>query len=609
MLSRFVLSTVLLMPLVSMAGSEPERPPIPGRPHGTTATVTVGSDGACGFSSITLAAQWALTADQLDIRVAKNVVITGPQLVPARNVAIYGGYDTCSDPTPSGRTILDGSGFTGSPLRATGSYAGSTIYTLRISALEITGGTGVPSAPGGAVTIDGPFWVLVENSSIHDNNAPDRGGGIWILGQPGTAGSLERTGLFIYGGSSISNNQAGAGGGIACEGRVIMTVDNSLIAGNDATASFSGGGGIYSEGCYMWLGDHSTATAQGVIANRALASGGVGYGGGISAWAGSTLYVVGGRQQPSIVALNSAERGGGIFLADSALIARNATINNNTAGVQGGGVYAVNSDTRILRTLRGANCHETLRCSQLSGNRVTGTDFLDSGGGLRALHGTTLISGTFIELNHVSSSRGMAISVGEAPGTGAGLNRDGLQIFGSVIANNDANGAAIASDASIVWMTASSALLGFNTFARNVGVPRIVYSPSYGGSAMYPIGIVGSIFDSSTGLSADPGSRGTVPSGDCNRLNESGSAFAAGSLRSTTVQPQFVDAANRDFSLAATSPMVDWCDESEGSVLLGADGGPRPYDDPFWTALYGNYDLGGLERHPDDLIFRDDFES
>jgi hypothetical protein len=605
---RIVLIIAMAMPRVSVAGPEPERPHIPQLPEGTTATVTVGSDAACGFSSITLAAQFAPSVAQLNIRVARNVVIASPQLIPARNLAIHGGYDTCSDSTPSGRTVLDGSGFSGSVLRATGSYAGSSIHTLRLAALEISNGLGSLSAPGGAVTVDGPFWVQVEDSSIHDNLAPDRGGGIWILGQPGTAGSFERTGLFVYGNSSISNNQAGSGGGIACAGRVFVSVDNSLIAGNDATASLSYGGGIYSEGCYVWLGDHSTATAQGVIANRALSAGGLGYGGGIGAVQGSTLYVVGARRQPSNVVLNSADRGGGIFLANSALIARNATINNNTAGVEGGGVYAINSDTRILRTLRGANCHDSLRCSQLSGNRANGTSFADAGGGLRARNGTTLISGTFVELNHTNSSHGLAIAVETASGTGGGLNRDGLQIFGSVIANNDANGAPIASDASVVWISASSALLGFNTFARNIGVPRIVYTPSYGGSAMYPIGIVGSIFDSGSGLAADPGSRGTVPSGDCNRLNESGSAFAVGSLRSTTVQPQFVDAANRDFTLAVTSPMVDWCDASDGSVLLGADGGPRPYDDPAWIALYGDYDLGGLERHPDDLIFRDDFE-
>jgi hypothetical protein len=608
MILRLVLIIALVIPRVSMAGPAPERPPFPDLPEGTTTTVTVGSDAACGFSSITLAAQFALTSAQLNIRVARNVVITSPQLIPARNMAIYGGYDTCSDSTPSGRTILNGSGFTGSVLRATGSYAGSSIYTLRLVALEITGGLGSPSAPGGAVTIDGPFWVLVEDSNIHDNVAPDRGGGIWVLGQAGAASSFERTGLFIYGNSSVSNNQAGSGGGIACAGRVFMTVDNSLIAGNDATASLSYGGGIYSEGCYAWLGDHSTSTAQGVIANRVLSAGGLGYGGGIGAVQGSTVYIVGGRRQPSNVVLNSADRGGGIFLANSALIARNATINNNTAEVEGGGVYAVNSDTRILRTLRGANCHDALRCSQLSGNRANGTSYSDAGGGLRARNGTTLIAGTFIELNHTSSSHGVAVAVETASGTGGGVNRDGLQIFGSVIAGNDANGTAVESESSIIWLSASSALLGFNTFARNVGVPHIVYTPSYGGSAMYPIGIVGSIFDSGSGLAADPGSRGTVPSGDCNRLNESSSAFAVGSLRSTTVQPQFVDAANRDFTLAGTSPMVDWCDASDGSVLLGADGGPRPYDDPAWSALYGDYDLGGLERHPEDLIFRDDFE-
>ena len=81
------------------------------------------------------------------------------------------------------------------------------------------------------------------------------------------------------------------------------------------------------------------------------------------------------------------------------------------------------------------------------------------------------------------------------------------------------------------------------------------------------------------------------------------------SLRSTEDSPQFVDAANDDYRLGGLN-LVDWCDASFNfsPTLLSADGGVRPYDDPGIGMLHGNWDLGGLERHVVDLIFRDGFE-
>ncbi len=81
------------------------------------------------------------------------------------------------------------------------------------------------------------------------------------------------------------------------------------------------------------------------------------------------------------------------------------------------------------------------------------------------------------------------------------------------------------------------------------------------------------------------------------------------STRSTTLQPKLVTPAANDYSLAADSGLLDWCDTSLAYVpALSAEGGVRPYDDPEFNGIFGDYDLGALERQPADVIFKDGFD-
>jgi predicted outer membrane repeat protein len=586
---------------VSIELAAPYQQSAPIDPAGGTLAVTVGSDAACDYPNITQAALLSPLGSFLLIRVARNVVIPGPQVIPGRPISIVGGYDTCSDGSPSGYTVLDGSRFAGSVLWATSAYSGSTVYPLYLVVLDIRGGNGSGSARGGGMTVEGPFAVQLFDTRVQNNTTAFEGGGIYLKGQAGTATGSDLTSLSLDGDTVISNNNANSGGGIACAGRVRIESRNTQIAVNVAAAY---GGGIHSNGCFVILRGHGLA--QGVIFNQAGAS--VGRGGGVYSINGN-VAIRGESRNSSVVVSNTSAYGGGLYVEASTLLAYDATINNNTGYARGGGVYAFNSETIIGRTLRGAGCHHPLRCSELSGNSVVENTPGSGGGGLWASSGTTRISSTFIELNRVSAGRGAAVLVVNAIGSSGGTALDGLRIFNSVIAGNTANGQAVAADASIVQLQTSSAALGFNTFARNVEVPRIVYTPT-SGPTFYPVDIYGSIFDATSGLAADPGTSGSVPGGDCNRLHESTSPFAQSSSRSTTAVPQFVDAANRDFALAATSFLIDWCDSSYGySSFMSANGGIVGYDDPTWPALYGNYDLGALERQPVDLIFRDDFEN
>ena len=566
-------------------------------------TVTVGSDGACDYANITQATVFAAAASTLTIHIAKNNVMTSSQTIIGRNVALVGGYDTCSSTTPSGHTELNGSSFTGSVLRTNASFTGTGSYNVSLTAISIINGTGSSTLPGGGMTIDGPFIVYLNDAYVQGNTTAFSGGGILVRGESGTGvGTTERTGLFLVGNSIINDNHAAKGGGIGCSGRSSVIVMDSIISTNLATTA---GGGIDSEQCYVAALGHAIPTF-GIRSNTVTGTGGTG--GGIYA-TGGTVFVLGDATRKSVIADNLADYGGGIGILAGTLSVYDASVSGNFAQFRGGGIYASNSATVMVRSRNALSCHDALRCSELSGNRVTGTGSTAAGGALFAVGGTTLVAGTFIEDNRVAAGRGMAIAALSAPGTNGGLAADGLRIFGSVIANSGTGGPAVPADGSIVSIENSSAGIGFDTFSRNLAAPRIVYTPTTGGASVYPVKIFGTIFDATSGLDADPGATGTTPTGDCNRLHENDSPFSNGSTRSTNLPPKLVNPAANDYSLAADSQMIDWCDASLAYVpALTAEGGVRPYDDPGFNGFYGNYDLGALERQPLDIIFKNGFE-
>ncbi len=573
--------------------------PMPNEPTGTL--ITVGSDAACDYSNLTAATFANGSIPNIYVRVAKNAV---PNLhtLPGRNMSIEGGYDTCSDTTPSGRTVIAGTGNLGSVLWLTASYTGSTSYTVNLTNLDIQDGIG-QTGRGGGVTINGPFKVFMSNTVVR-NNSSGTGGGIYIKGQAGDAGGNELTQIVLSGNSEVKFNSADRGGGIACEEKANVRIYDAAVNNNEVTEV---GGGLYSVGCHTTVYEARPGFAQGLFFNEA--NGSFTGGGGIYADSGS-VFLRGGLNGPARVVGNSADLGGGIYLRNNAkLYAYDSEISTNTA-IIGGGVYAENSTTVIARTREGAGCHDPMRCSKLSENWATAPGATTGGGGgaVFADGGTTRISGTFMEKNRAFGGRGMAVRVINAPGSNAGFDQNGLRILGSVVAENTDDGGAVDGYESIIEFKNSSGVVGFTTFARNGPVPNIVYTPATG--TFYEIDVYGSIFDASTGNAAGPGSSGPVPNGDCNRLHENTSAFAMNSLRSNAFIPEFIDANSGDYRLGGLN-QVDWCDASYNvlSSVLSADGGPRPYDDPGISAQFGNYDLGGLERHPSDLIFRDGFEA
>lgn len=599
MLSLALLAT----PSLLLAESSPT---LPAAPNGLPTLFKVGSDAACSHATIVDALNAAGVLQNVVVRVAKNAVPQQGTVTAREQLTIEGGYDTCSDTTASGRSTINGTGATGSVLRLTNAFTNGTDYNVFLRNLKISGGVGAASpVRGGGLTIDGPLAVYLDNTLINFNATPENGGGIYIKGQLGDAGAIERTQLIVFGNSSIDNNDAKRGGGIACEEKVSVRIFDASVSNNDVTEV---GGGLYSLGCYTTVYENQPGFAYGISNNGA--SGILTAGGGIYADS-SFVFLRGGLSGPARVVGNIADLGAGIYLRnDAKLYAYDSDISGNTA-FTGGGVFAENSTTVIARTKAGANCYDELRCSRLSDNWATAPGSTTGGGGgaVFADGGTTRISGTFMEKNRAFGGRGMAVRAINAPGTDTGFDQNGLRVLGSVVAESTNDGGAVEPYESVIEFSTSSGVIGFTTFARNSSVPNIIYTPST--AIAYEIDVYGSIFDASTGNVAGPGVSGPIPNGDCNRLHETTSTFSINSARSTTLSPEFVDAANDDYRLGGGLNMVDWCDASYNVLtpVLTADGGPRPYDDPDISAEFGNYDLGGLERHPSDLIFRNGFQA
>ena len=177
--------------------------------------------------------------------------------------------------------------------------------------LTIRGGrvlTNTASANGGGIWNSG---LLSMDTEVRANEAITDGGGIW------------NSGLLNIIGNVVHRNQARSGGGVF-NNAGSATISNAGVNTNIANTH---GGGIWNSG-------QLTITQAGLRANVAA-----GLGGGIfNAPNGQTLVSSAGIGEPG--AGNQAQKGGGVYNAISAtLTITSVGVHSNTASAEGGGVY------------------------------------------------------------------------------------------------------------------------------------------------------------------------------------------------------------------------------------------------------------------------------
>ncbi len=235
-------------------------------------------------------------------------------------------------------------------------YIGKTKFTM-------TGGeiSGNSAYCGGGIDLCENAEFIMEDGKISGNNATHSsgtvcGGGVYIRGKgsftmsggeisgntakdDGGAVAFEREcteAKFTMTGGKISGNEAPCAGGIyARNGTVSIT--GGEISGN--SASGTSGGGIYCGGPSDTDPDkNGTVTVGGsavIKGNRANK-----FGGGVFIEYGKTFSLAGGTiGGSSAEEANSAEQGGGIYVAGS-LTMDGGLVKGNTVSEDGGGLYA-----------------------------------------------------------------------------------------------------------------------------------------------------------------------------------------------------------------------------------------------------------------------------
>lgn len=256
----------------------------------------------------------------------------------ARDLTLSGAGD---GENPAANTILDGAG-------------AGTVLTI---------------ATGAAVTL--------KTLRVTGGNA-DLGGGIY--NDHGTLG---------LSGCTVSGNAATDGGGVLNQGGT-LTLSNSTVSGN--TASVSGnsggfGGGIDNESGTLHLVD---STVSGNTAR---------IGGGLFVDGSSTVTL-----SDSSVSDNTADQeGGGIATDDDVvtLTLTNCTVNGNTSGLGGGGIFSIGNLTLSNSTVRDNTAND-------GGGGIHG----DGGGILNGTLGTLTLEASTVTNNHAAIDGGGIANAG-----------------------------------------------------------------------------------------------------------------------------------------------------------------------------------------------------
>ena len=285
-------------------------------------------------------------------------------------------------------------------------YAGS----LRVNDATIIGNTAVRAGGGIEDASTDATALFMINARVDSNT---------VTGPPGNGGGLHFTGAA--GGSIIRSqfvgNVASAEGGGVWIGSGVASISGGLFSGNEANGedATQGGGGFYNESGIL-----SISRSAVISGNTALV--GSGSGGGILNAAGGTLRVNG-----ITISGNQASRaGGGIEDASGTLTAftvTNTTISGNAATASpgnGGGIHISGNGGLLIQ-----------------GGEIANNTAALEGGGVWNSVGTMEISGTLINGN---------TAAGDAADDGGGgvFNNGGRVAIdgGTVISGNQATGAA-----------------------------------------------------------------------------------------------------------------------------------------------------------------------
>ena len=347
-----------------------------------------------------------------------NAVISGNE---AKSSSKNGGgvFTNARTVTIAGSTITDN----------TCTNKGGGVYAYSYTSMTITDSDisrNIASSDGGGVWLDANndsnrnnLTLTIKGSSIDGNTSNGSGGGVYTLAKTVNIGASESKtdsdGSAIR--SSISNNTAKTNGGGIYQSRnvagSILTIANANISGNMAnntnTGTDQGGGGIYA-------GVRTLTITESEVSNNTAKS----HGGGVlfeinndSARADMTLTVEG----CTLDTNTSGGNGGGIYTRAKTVeikahtegegenpVTTPTTISNCTATASGGGIYHSRDAAGSQLTIRDAVIRGCI-------SNDTSTAWDHGGGGVFAYVRSATLTGSVIR-NNSAKGKGGGISMG-----------------------------------------------------------------------------------------------------------------------------------------------------------------------------------------------------
>lgn len=476
-------------------------------------------------------------------------------------LTIIGGWDSCTDTTPSGRTLVDGNGT--DPVFEVIANSGRQSDVMLANLEIVGGGRGVMAHGFGTANVN------LENVSIHSNSGS---------GLRATTGAQVHIDLN----SSISSNGSGStfGGGIHCSDPGTDVSLAGVVYDNEASSS---GGGVYAElGCQVHLQDGAL-----IHFNQAA------FGGGFYVQSGAEVDGGGTGPYGVIVRDNTATtQGGGFWVngTNSSVFLANTKVEDNTAGSLGGGVSVTNNGSFHLERFNWEQCVDPPRCATISDNSLT-AGFLGSAVHVSTGGQFTMYQG-FIEGNTGQDEAGFVLLAEDG---GSDMLLEGVQLWDNrTVSMFEAHdGATIL----VAFVTAAG-----NDYLFNGGPTRL---DSRGGQASggAAIHLRSSILVDQRPFVANTG---TI-TGDCLLLDTADGLTSFGGTDLTGADPLFVSPATGKLRLGPGSPAVDACDATQYPPIdADYDVDPRGWDDPSKPNSFGPYDLGADEARP---LFMDGFES
>ncbi len=242
---------------------------------------------------------------------------------------------------------------------------------------------------GGGLYLDEVSAALDDDSVVSENEADFWGGGVAMWGGSSLSGgsitgNVASTGGGIYawsGENALSdgviegNTATGSGGGIALNGQTDGTLD---ITSSTITRNAAGEGG----GLYLSMGAVTLDSSSEISQNDAST-----YGGGVYIRMESSL-------SGGSISGNSAPYGGGVYAVDEVNYLADVIIDGNSATYDGGGVRLSASDDASATTLT------------ISGATITDNTAGDDGGGIDVLDSISALNATTIDGNTASDGGG-----------------------------------------------------------------------------------------------------------------------------------------------------------------------------------------------------------